>query len=374
MDAITFNAQTGKHEAAYAGKDGQLNPTWHGLGQYFTEAMDTLTAFTASGLDWRVVQEAVFSMRGVNGLLQSLMEGHAKGETVWSEEYQAKLVEKHRSASLINIREDTGLELGFVSKHYQVVQNVEAFRFLDSLIDEGAMQYEAAFSLQGGKQVVVLARMPQVYQVTEGDTQVPYILMNLCHDGTGAVRFGPCMTRTICWNTLQVALEEKTNGKRRVRELSIPHKGNIQDKLNQAKNILFASQAKQEEYNDKCILLAEKRMSTAEWVQFLDIMCPLMDEKDPDYTERRQEKLKETRQAIREAYRNERQDTAPESAWAAFCAVTEHIDHLPRRGANTLQKAEARFNTTFYGPGRDMKDRAFQTACRFAGIEVATAS
>ena len=59
------------------------------------------------------------------------------------------------------------------------------------------------------------------------------------------------------------------------------------------------------------------------------------------------------------------------SAWAAFCAVTEHIDHLPRRGATQRQKAEARFNVCLYGPGRDMKQRAFEAACRFAGLALA---
>ena len=54
------------------------------------------------------------------------------------------------------------------------------------------------------------------------------------------------------------------------------------------------------------------------------------------------------------------------TAWAAFNAVTEHIDHLPRRGATPERKAEARFNVCLYGPGRDMKERAFQAAYRFA--------
>jgi hypothetical protein len=58
------------------------------------------------------------------------------------------------------------------------------------------------------------------------------------------------------------------------------------------------------------------------------------------------------------------------TAWAAFNAVTEHIDHLPRRGATPERKAEARFNVCLYGPGRDMKERAFQAACKFAENEL----
>jgi len=101
-------------------------------------------------------------------------------------------------------------------------------------------------------------------------------------------------------------------------------------------------------------------------------MCPELDPHDPDWTERREEAISATRLAIRDAWSNERQmlPGIERSAWAAFSAVTEHIDHLPRRGATRERKAEARFNVTLYGAGRDMKKRAFETACRFAGLAV----
>ena len=74
--------------------------------------------------------------------------------------------------------------------------------------------------------------------------------------------------------------------------------------------------------------------------------------------------------AIEAAFRNERQDTAPESAWSAFQAVAEVVDHMPRRGHGVLAKAEARFNTCLSGVGQDLKERAFKAACNVAGIAV----
>lgn len=368
---ITINAD-GVAEAAFAGKEGKYNPAWHGLGELFTDAMTSAQALEASHNDWRVVQEYMYTERAVQEMLLTMTKGHAEGANVWSLDFQQEMLKLQRGKTLVNIREDTRLELGVVTKQYKVVQNREAFEFLDSLVEEGEMQYESCFSLGGGKEVVILARMPQIYQVVSGDIQLPYILFNNCHDGTGAIQVGPCMMRAVCKNTKEIALQERTNGRRRIRNLSIPHKGKIQEKLETVKTILFAAQEKQREYNDHCVELASRQLTTAEWMEYLDIMCPQLSVNDPDYTERRARKIDETREAIRTLYHGPCQQTAPQTAWAAYNAVTEHIDHLPRRGATAAQKAEARFNVTMYGPGRDMKERAYLTACRFAGLEFAT--
>jgi len=57
-----------------------------------------------------------------------------------------------------NVREDTGAVLGIVSANYEVVDNRDAFRFLDALIGSD-MHFETAGSLWGGRRVWVLARV-----------------------------------------------------------------------------------------------------------------------------------------------------------------------------------------------------------------------
>ena len=338
---ITIRAD-GFAEAAFS-----MTPAWHGLGKVFDHPMTSKECLTAAGLDWKVIQKPVYTYSETDQTYQPI-EGF-----------------------LVNAREDNNLVLGMVSNNYKVVQNVEAFEFMDQLVDNHEMLYESAFSLYGGRKVVILARMPGYKEAVKGDALLPYILLSLSHDGTEGIRFGPCVTRVVCANTHAMALgEEDYPGQRRVKELSIRHTGDIKTKLQRARDILAVVSQQFSRYAEISQELARKRLTREEWQQFLDILCPMISPYDPDYTERRAEALRETRDLIGRAYFGPRNQTAPETAWAAYCAVTEYVDHLPRRGATPQARAEARFNVALYGIGRDQKQRAWETACRFAGIAV----
>jgi phage/plasmid-like protein (TIGR03299 family) len=346
---ITIRAD-GTAEAAFA-----LKPAWHGLGVVLDHPMSNAEALQAAQLNWQVIQREVAVM--IPEMVQ----------TPWG------VVEQNRyqkiEGTLANCRSDNGFVLGTVSDQYQVVQNVEAFQFLDELIENHEMQYESAFSLQGGRKVVLLGRLPKVDTVVPGDDSLRHILMSLHHDGTGAIRFGPCAERVVCANTYAVALQEG-----HVKELSIAHKGDVKGKLEQARNILNQANQKFDGYALQARALAAHKMTGEEWDQYLSIMCPVLDRRDPDWTEEREERIRKTREDIAVAYllgEAQRLPGIERTAWAAFNAVTEHIDHLPRRGATQERKAEARFNVCLYGPGRDMKERAFQAACKFANLELA---
>jgi len=341
---ITVRAD-GTAEAAFA-----VKPAWHGLGVVFDHPMSSAEALAGAHLDWLVVQ------REVACIVPEMVP------TKWGpvEQYRYQKIK----GALANCRSDDGLVLGVVSDQYQVVQNVEAFKFLDELIANHEIEYESAFSLQGGRKVVLLGRLPKVDTVVPGDDSLRYILMSLHHDGTGAIRFGPCAERVVCANTYAVALQEG-----HVKELSIAHKGDVKGKLAQARNILNRANQKFDGYALQARALAAHKMSPEEWDTYLDIMCPVPDKRDPDWTEQREERIRKTREDVAVAYLlgdAQRLPGIERTAWAAFNAVTEHIDHLPRRGATMQSKAEARFNVCLYGPGRDMKERAFQAAYRFA--------
>ena len=332
-----------------------LTPAWHGLGTVLDHAMSSQEALTAAQLDWEVVQRPM-----AIGTPRTIETPDGPTETLLWEEYPTVKV---------NVRDDNNLFLGLVSERYTVVQNTEAFQFVDALVEEGQMQYESAFSLAGGRRVVLLARLPDVDYITDDDALKRYILMSLTHDGTGAIKFGPCNVRVVCANTYAIALKEGT-----VRDLTIRHTGRIDGKLEEARGILSMANTRFDEHSSTARDLAAKKMTTDEWATYLDVMCPRIPKEDPDYTELRAKRISETRSAITDCYHNDRQRLPgiAGSAWAAFNAVTEHIDHLPRRGATPRQKAETRFNVTLAGPGRDMKARAFDAACRIAGIVTAS--
>lgn len=129
---------------------------WHGLGTIVKEAPDSADAIRLAGLDWTVVQEPIYTNFN-------------------------KLVEGYRA----NVRISDRKVLGVVSDRYKVVQNIDAFSFTDELLGKG-VRYETAGSLQEGRKVWLLARLPREY-IIAGERISPYLVFSNTHDGSGRV-------------------------------------------------------------------------------------------------------------------------------------------------------------------------------------------
>ena len=119
---------------------------WHGLGVVVEEAPSSEEALRLAGLDWRVVQKSLYT--------------------------NSRLVDGYKA----NVRESDNTVLGVVTDRYKVVQNTEAFAFTDNLLGEG-VKYETAGSLQGGKKVWILARLPREY-IMSGERITPYLVFS----------------------------------------------------------------------------------------------------------------------------------------------------------------------------------------------------
>lgn len=165
---------------------------WHGLGAVLDRRPASVhEALALSRLDWTV----------------ELSDLHLPGRPEPLADWRA------------TVRSDTGTVLGIVSPAYEPVQNEEAFAFLAALIGSDA-HWETAGSLWGGRQVWVLAKLPDHLEVG-GDAVAQYMLVSTRHDGTGAVCVRPTEVRVVCQNTLRLA-ERKGGDVYRVRHLGAP--------------------------------------------------------------------------------------------------------------------------------------------------------
>jgi phage/plasmid-like protein (TIGR03299 family) len=217
------------------------NPAWHGLGTILDNQPTSEEALVAAGLNWNVIQSDVFTADGV------VVPG-----------YKA------------NIRDTDKKVLGIVTDRYKVVQNKEAFSFVDHLLGEG-VQFESAGSLFGGRKVWMLAILPNKYKVVN-DTIAPYLCFVNTHDGSGAIRIVLTPTRVVCNNTLNIALHDAQ------RSWSCVHLGNIETKLNEARKTLLLA----ENYMEKFVMEAERlhnKMFYKNDVEaFLEELIPIPDE------------------------------------------------------------------------------------------------
>ena len=215
---------------------------WHGLGVRIQEAPTSEKALWLAGLDWKVLQKDIYT----EGRIQ--VPG-----------YKA------------NVRDSDGQVLGVVTDRYRVVQNREAFAFTDALLGKG-VRYETAGSLQKGKKVWMLARLPKEYIIT-GERISPYLVFSNTHDGSGAVRVAVTPIRVVCNNTLNLALNTAK------RSWSMIHTGDIREKIQEAADTLFRA----EEYMDKLGREIEELrnidLTDQQVKEYIEILLPL--EKEP---------------------------------------------------------------------------------------------
>ena len=169
------------------------------------ESPTSADALQLAGLFWKVLQEPIYT--DVGGMIPG---------------YRA------------NVRDTDRKVLGVVTERYKVIQNEEAFAFTDELLGNG-VRYETAGSLQEGKKVWLLARLPREY-IISGERISPYLVFSNTHDGSGAVRVAITPIRICCNNTLNLALSTAK------RSFSMIHTGDIKGKVQEAKDTLFMAE------------------------------------------------------------------------------------------------------------------------------------
>ena len=196
---------------------------WHGLGAVLDEYPHSIDeALDKAGLGWRVTHGDVLVVKAPE----------------WTDdfgtEHPAELIPAKGFKA--NIREDTGEVLGIVSDEYEVVDNRDAFRFLDALIGS-ELYFETAGSLWGGRRVWVLARLPEYIELG-GDQSATYVYVANSHDGSMAVTAAVTPIRIVCANTLGAALRQAEHGASAQRTFRFRHTGNLQAKFAEARQVL----------------------------------------------------------------------------------------------------------------------------------------
>ena len=269
---------------------------WHGLGTIVEEAKTSKEAIELAGLNWNVVNKPIYT------------------DGMKIPNYVA------------NIRDSDNSVLGIVTNRYQIVQNLEAFDFTDSLLNE-QVKYETAGSLFNGKKIWLLAKMPST-KILDDEVE-PYICFTNTHDGSGAVRCIMTPVRVVCNNTLNLALSTAK------RAWSTRHVGDIMQKLEQAKKSLGLANSYIEELSKTSDIMANTKISEEEVNNIVSGLFPI-NEEDSD---RKKNNMKQMRDGFISCY------FAPDIAkfmntkWGVINAAADFADHMiPNRKTEKYQE------------------------------------
>lgn len=323
----------GREEAFYADE-----PAWHKLGITVKGAQTSIEAIKLAHLDWNVNKvPAVGKLTNEDDTIDLI----------------------NHTDKFVTYREDTKASLGVVGNRYEIVQNIEAFNFVDSLIESGDILYESAMALKGGSMVVLLARFPKEQYVTEDDPCHDYILLVNTHDGSKALRILPTNVRVVCWNTLQYAIA--MSHKKEDKALWVRHSGDLTSKIEEARDILSIMNKAQQELYGIFRTFASKTVPESKAREIIEKVYP--DPKlDPNKEYKRDPlgKARNIRSKIVDCF-NEMNTDATKGTWYGLMnAFTEYVDHhASYHGKNEEEKGNNQFSSIFFTGGNRLKQTAF---------------
>lgn len=239
--------------------------------------------------------------------------------------------------------------LGVVGMDYVPLQNSEAFGALAEACAEHGARVETAGALGRGERVWMLLRLPAQIEAAPGDRVDGYALVLTGHDGRTLYHARLTPVRVVCANTLAMALRDGQTMIRlrhvrgQVEQVAVA--GAMVSALSEGLAAQAASWRR----------LAARRLTLAEASDYVDAVLGIEAEMEAaGALARRRSSVLDLVAAGRGV------ELAPGTAWAAYNAVTEHVDHArTARSPRVLANAD---RSALFGPGADLKARALRLA------------
>ena len=218
-------------------ENGKRERAWHGLGQVVDEPMFVKDALKLCHADYNV------GLQPVIALSDELRNAMDNGEFINAAMLKGLLVDN----TMATMRLDSNKSLGIVSDKYGIVQNEDAFKFVDMFCSgkfaerDNTPVIETCGVLGNGERVFVTAKFPKsiVLDAKRDDLVDMYVVFTTSHDGTGSVRCMVTPVRVVCNNTLNWAMQNN------IGRIAFRHSSKVMSRLDllNAENAEFAYKA-----------------------------------------------------------------------------------------------------------------------------------
>jgi phage/plasmid-like protein (TIGR03299 family) len=293
-------------------------PAWHSLGSIVPEGTSDIDTVLALGrIDYTVSRRPV--------LFRPTPEGAA---TILTDQF-------------VTVREDTDAGLGVVGARYEVLQNRQAFEFLQDLVDDYQVTWESAGALRDGRKVFVSMRLPETVTIDAAgisDEIVPFVVAINSHDGSSPFQVVVTPWRPICGNTERFAVRDAHT------RWSVRHTRSALDRIEEARRTLGLSVTYYQRFAADEEALARTEIALADFHRVLDDLWPTPDD---TATTRMKNTHTNRRETLNELWASNT-GRLGRTAYAAERAITEYADWKSRirptgnlRGNNLAARATA---------------------------------
>lgn len=213
------------------------------------------------------------------------------------------------------VRTDTMQPFGVVTDAYEILQNRDAFDFLDSLVVEGA-KFETAgfFKKNGAASYITMSTEPMTIL---GDEFDPFMMISNGHDGGSAIKVALTPIRAYCRNSAILALKKATS------IVTIHHSRKMYDKLVAAKEVLTANT----NYLEELKIVAEKLATTPFSEEAFEALAKKLFNPKEEQSEIIQIRNVVQFEKLMKAYREDDLQNFNGTAWKALQAVSDFESH-----------------------------------------------
>ena len=218
------------------------------IGKDVTDCMTSSDVIQKAGLDWTVekyelVAKMPFSVNANNDINEA-MGDFSYGGAIY----------RNCPNGYATYRTDRNIPLGIVKSKYEVVQNIDAFNFIDNAIGEGKAEFQRAGCFGYGHKVFITAKLP-ISTTVGGDPIDNYLVFSTSHDGSSGVKILFTPIRIVCENTLNAAIHDSTN------YISFRHTKSVHNNLDIAAEILETCNNKIANLQEQFILMKKIKMT-----------------------------------------------------------------------------------------------------------------
>jgi phage/plasmid-like protein (TIGR03299 family) len=310
---------TGRYAIAYGGET-----PWHKHGQPLTLGMTLDQCIDAGCVGYEVIRVPAYAP-GLDGAVREVEN------------------------AFFNMRSDTGAILGTQTHTDRrvEVQPREIFKFVhDYVANDSRFKFEVIGAIRKGAQVWATASYNGIQQIA-GQSHKSYLLARTGFDGSLATHLYMTTVCAVCANTLAMGWDKRAM-------VTVRHTTKF-DSAVAARQLAAMAQAV-ESYKAIGDALAQANFAADATADFFkDMLAIPRDAKPDDISTRKQNQYAD----LARCYRTSVAEGCPQdSAWAALQAVTRYADHdRPTRGGNGNEDA-ARFDSSQFGSGALMKDKA----------------
>jgi len=287
-------------------------------------------------------------------------EALSKGGLDWTVKMEPVKVTYNGKTSIVPgkfvpVRTSDGRPLGVVGNSYKPVQNVDALNFMDSYIGKGEAVYETVGNIGDGKLIWMLAKMPNTSSVV--DVVERYMLMSTSHNGVSPVMLAALDFRIWCANQIQAAIRKAKN------KFVIRHTTNVEMRMADARKAFDGSL---KYFNEMDVIFGQMKEIKFTQTQLLTLVERVFGAPgDGEKSNRQENRIEAIQEKIVDLSLNGMGTHLPGvkgTAWGAYNAVTEYLDHHTKiKGGKGASAEEKLLGSTWFGTVGMKTQKAFDT-------------